>query len=345
MTSQSRPDRLRAFVDLLISSLDDDADGAAIAGRAFLSRFHFDRLVGAALGESPGAFRRRLLLERAAYELANGTATVTDVAMDAGYASLEAFERAFRRSFGTTPSAFRGASAPFRLPSPNGVHFHPPAGLLVPGDPTRRQTMDLMDRMLEHDRWLSERLIDAAGTLPDDDLDRVVRDREPLAFESDEPTVRGMLDRLVFTYDVWTAAVAGRAAVDDRDTSMDGLRRRLQASSGEFAEVIRGDPRPGRMGPRVRQHPARPAGDVHVRRDGGPRPHAPGRPAERAHRGARRARGAGARVRRPRRMGTRRPGPLGLIEDDEGRSRVAAPGAADPLTVAASRRPSRPRGP
>ena len=240
MTSQSRPDRLRAFVDLLISSLDDDADGAAIAGRAFLSRFHFDRLVGAALGESPGAFRRRLLLERAAYELANGTATVTDVAMDAGYASLEAFERAFRRSFGTTPSAFRGASAPFRLPSPNGVHFHPPAGLLVPGDPTRRQTMDLMDRMLEHDRWLSERLIDAAGTLPDDDLDRVVRDREPLAFESDEPTVRGMLDRLVFTYDVWTAAVAGRAAVDDRDTSMDGLRRRLQASSGEFAEVIRG---------------------------------------------------------------------------------------------------------
>jgi AraC family transcriptional regulator len=239
MTSQHRPDRLRAFVDVLLGSLDDDADGAAIARRAFLSRFHFDRLVAAALGESPGAFRRRLLLERAAYELANGSASVTDVAMNAGYSSLEALERAFRRSFGTTPTGYRESPAAFRLPSPNGVHFHPPGGLLVPGDPERRQTMDLIDRMLEHDRWLSERLIDAAATLPDGDLDVVVRDREPLAFESDEPTVRGMLDRLVFTYDVWTAAVAGRAASEDRDTSIDGLRGRLQASSAEFASVIR----------------------------------------------------------------------------------------------------------
>jgi AraC family transcriptional regulator len=239
MTSPTRPDRLRAFVDLLIGSLDDRADGAAIARRAFLSRFHFDRLVAAAMGESPGAFRRRLLLERAAYELANGDESVTDVAMDAGYGSLEAFERAFRRSFGSTPSSFRAGGSAFRLPSPNGVHFHPPAGVLVPGDDEGRHTMDLIDRMLEHDRWLSERLIDAAGTLPEQDLDRAVRHREPLDFESDEPTVRSMLDRLVFTYDVWTAAMAGRAAVDDRDTSVEGLRRRLRESFGEFAGVIR----------------------------------------------------------------------------------------------------------
>src|SRR5262249_42644759 len=124
MTIPPSPDRLRGFIDLLMESLDDPADGAEIARRAFLSRFHFDRLVGAALGEPPGAFRRRLMLERAAFELSIADAAITDVAIGAGYASLEAFERAFRRSFGMTPSAFRADPGSFRLSSPNGVHFH-----------------------------------------------------------------------------------------------------------------------------------------------------------------------------------------------------------------------------
>jgi AraC family transcriptional regulator len=59
-------DRLKSFLDLLLESLDEPASGAELAGRAYLSRFDFQRLVAAALGESPGAFRRRLLLERAA---------------------------------------------------------------------------------------------------------------------------------------------------------------------------------------------------------------------------------------------------------------------------------------
>jgi AraC-like DNA-binding protein len=216
-------------------------DGAEIARRAYLSRFHFDRLVGAALGETPGAFRRRLLLERAAYELSNGTASVTDVAIGAGYASLEAFERAFRRSFDTTPSTFRAEPRAFHLPSPNGVHFHPPGGVLVPGPTERSMSMDLIDRMLEHDLWLSRRILDRAASLSDEQLDAKVRDREALAFESDEPTIRSMLDRLVFTREVWTAGIAGRPdPLPGRDTSVEGLKRRLEESAVEFTDVVRG---------------------------------------------------------------------------------------------------------
>jgi AraC-like DNA-binding protein len=237
----STPDRLRAFIDLLMETLDDPVDGAEIARRAYLSRFHFDRLVGAALGETPGAFRRRLLLERAAYELSNGTASVTDVAIGAGYASLEAFERAFRRTFDTTPSAFRAEPGAFRLPSPNGVHFHPPGGVLVPGPTERSMTMDLIDRMLEHDLWLSRRILDRAASLSDEQLDAKVRDREAMAFESDEPTIRSMLDRLVFTREVWTAGIAGRPdPLPGRDTSVEGLKRRLEESAVEFTDVVRG---------------------------------------------------------------------------------------------------------
>src|SRR5881394_2224128 len=136
-------DRLRALIDSIVDSLDDDAGGEELARRVHFSRFHFDRLLASALGESPGAFRRRLLLERAAWELGHG-AGVTEVAFRAGYASLEAFSRAFSRAYGAPPSRFDGD---FRLQAPNGVHFHPPGGLLVPPD-ERRTTMDLTDRML-----------------------------------------------------------------------------------------------------------------------------------------------------------------------------------------------------
>ena len=68
------PDRLRELLDTVLAALDEHLDGGRLAGRAYLSRFHFDRLVAAGLGEPPAAFRRRLLLERAAWRLAGGAA-------------------------------------------------------------------------------------------------------------------------------------------------------------------------------------------------------------------------------------------------------------------------------
>ena len=72
LSDMAEPDRLRAILDVVQAGLDDPAlTGAELAGRAYLSRFHFDRLVVAGLGEPPGAFRRRLLLERSAHRLAS----------------------------------------------------------------------------------------------------------------------------------------------------------------------------------------------------------------------------------------------------------------------------------
>jgi AraC-like DNA-binding protein len=121
--------------------------GSQLADRAFLSRFRYQRLVVAALGESPVAFTRRLLLERAACQLGRG-ASVTDAGLEAGYGSSVAFGRAFARAFGAAPSRYEGG---FRLAAPNGVHFHPPGGLIVPASDERSEIMDLTDRMLERD--------------------------------------------------------------------------------------------------------------------------------------------------------------------------------------------------
>src|ERR1700755_3717804 len=105
----AHPDRLRDIVDAVLEALDEALDGRALAARAMLSPFHFNRLVRAGIGEAPAAFRRRLLLERAAWQLGRGV-SVTDAGLEAGYAALEAFSRAFARAHGTPPSRCAGAA-------------------------------------------------------------------------------------------------------------------------------------------------------------------------------------------------------------------------------------------
>jgi len=97
-------DTFTRFVDVVQATLDDsDVVGADVADRAHMSRVHFDRVISAIAGEAPGKFRRRVLMERAAYRLVTSRLTVLDVAVEAGYSSHEAFTRAFARAYDTTP--------------------------------------------------------------------------------------------------------------------------------------------------------------------------------------------------------------------------------------------------
>src|SRR3954447_11833767 len=115
------PDRLRDLIDLVLDSLDEpEADGAALARRANFSRDHLDRLLAAATGESPVALRRRLLLQRAGWEVRNGALAAGAVGVAAGYASAAAFSRAFARAYGLPPRAFAASGRPVALAAPNG---------------------------------------------------------------------------------------------------------------------------------------------------------------------------------------------------------------------------------
>jgi len=232
------PDRLRDVVDAVLEALDEGLDGSALAARAMLSPFHFNRLVRAGIGEAPAAFRRRLLLERAAWRLGRG-ASVTEVSAEAGYDAVEAFSRAFARAHGVPPSRFASEPREFRLAAPNAIHFHPPSSLLLPGQP-RTTTMDLSDRLVEHDHWHTVRLLEQAATLSDETLDRHVRPGLVVhAFEGPEPDVRTMLDRLVFTKEVWTAAIGGRDIPTDRDRSIAGQQARLATVQPQFTALVR----------------------------------------------------------------------------------------------------------
>ena len=103
----------------------------------------------AVAGEPPAAFRRRILLERAAYRMMTTSAPLLDIAVEAGYGSHEAFTRAFSREYGTPPAAWRRQPGHLQIEAPSGVHLHPPGCLRLP---SRDQVtgMQLLVRMLEH---------------------------------------------------------------------------------------------------------------------------------------------------------------------------------------------------
>jgi AraC family transcriptional regulator len=232
-------DRLRQLIDTILDALDERIEGDELAKRAYLSRFHFDRLVTRGLGEAPATFRRRLLLERAAWELLQGS-NVTDVGFASGYGSTEAFSRAFARAYGSPPSRYALDKPGFRLAAPNGIHFHPPAGLHIPGT-DRRPTMDLTERLLTHDLWLTHRVLERAAQLSDAELDREIRPGNIVfRFDGPEPSVRAMLANHVFAKEVWIAAMSGTKFPEKQDKSLGGLRARHDAAARRFLELVRG---------------------------------------------------------------------------------------------------------
>jgi AraC-like DNA-binding protein len=232
-------DTFTTFVDTLADSLDDhDAGGDELAARAYLSRFHFDRVVSGAAGETPARLRRRVLLERAAFRLVTSDATVLEVALEAGYGSNEAFTRAFRRAYGVSPATWRAKPGQIRLESRNGVHFHPPGGLRLP--PRDEVTsMDLMTKMLEHHVWLVGEIVERAATLPEETLDAPIE--VSVEGVDDDPTLRSLLSRLVGQMDMWNAALESRAYDFgiERDESVASIRARLRDVGPAFLDHAR----------------------------------------------------------------------------------------------------------
>ena len=237
--------RLRAILDLVEESLDEpDLCGAELAQRAYLSRFHFDRLVQAALGEPPGTFRRRLLLERAAHQLASADDAVIEVALQAGYASPDAFTRAFARAYGRPPSDYRREPpADFRLPTGTGIHFHPPGGLRL-SVTERSDGMDVLTRMYEHHVRLTGEILDRLDRLDDAVLDRQIE----LSVEGidGQPALRSLADRLVRQLEMWVTAVDGGSVIAAGERTPAALRARLAAIEQRFRLAVVEPVRDGR---------------------------------------------------------------------------------------------------
>src|SRR5437764_12168177 len=70
--------------------------------------------------------------------------------------------------------------------------------------------MEFFDRFAGNDSWHTRRLLEYAGTLTEEQLDRplpaVV---EVLPWRESNKTLRQLLENIIFTKEVWTAALSG----------------------------------------------------------------------------------------------------------------------------------------
>jgi AraC family transcriptional regulator len=232
-------DTFAQFLASLTRHMDDHPMlGGDLAAELFISRSLLDRLITAASGEPPVRLRRRLLLERAAFQLRATAVTVIDAATAAGYSANESFTRAFERAYGTPPSAWRTSGGTIHIASSSGVHFYPPGGLRLParaGVTSMNFTAELTD---QHVSVLGQ-LLDRAATLTDHQLDALIT--MPIEGIDDKPTIRSLLSRLVGQLEIWNAAMASEPydLETERHATIETMRARLAGPGAAFARYVR----------------------------------------------------------------------------------------------------------
>jgi AraC-like DNA-binding protein/uncharacterized damage-inducible protein DinB len=196
----------------ILESLDREQNANGLARQAYRSRTQFYRLFRAMIDETPVAMRRRLLLERAAWQLSRTQLSVTDIGLNANYGSLEAFTRAFRKAFKVSPSLYRRLGVTYNhLHTANGIHHYSGAEYTNYKKGTDL-SMDLFDIFAGQESWHTKRLLELANTLHDEQLDRPLANQPTIIpWDGPDRNLRQILDRMVQTKEVWTAALTGGA--------------------------------------------------------------------------------------------------------------------------------------
>jgi AraC-like DNA-binding protein len=229
----------QAAGQLVASTLDSSSTTAAMARQSYQSRTQFHRWFRAVTEETPQAMRRRLLLERAAWQLHRTGARVTEIGLDAGYSSLEAFTRSFARAYGVSPSHFRRiGTGRIELAAPNGIHFH------KSGLQKGQHSMTLYERFAGAEAWHTRQLLDYAATLSSEQLDRPLSGAtEAVPFQESEQTLRTLLENIIYTKEVWAAAMLEwkDGEVKPRppaDRTPERMKERLQKADANFEQAL-----------------------------------------------------------------------------------------------------------
>jgi len=99
--------------------------------------------------------------------------------------------------------------------------------------------MDLVDRLVEHDLWLTERILRAAGELTDPVLDASVQGECAGLEVVAQPSIRRLLEVMVLTKEVWGAGMTGDAvALDARPSGLDQILARWSIAAARFRAAV-----------------------------------------------------------------------------------------------------------
>lgn len=102
--------RINRVVNFAQNNFSEALNLDCLADVACLSRYHFTRVFQSHLGRSPFEYLAGVRLEKAAQKLAyKKDQRITDIALECGFSSSQAFSRAFKERFNLSPRSFRNS--------------------------------------------------------------------------------------------------------------------------------------------------------------------------------------------------------------------------------------------
>ncbi|MEZ8746485.1 GyrI-like domain-containing protein [Vibrio sp. 10N.286.49.E1] len=117
--------QIKKVCDFIDGNLDGEFSLEQLSSVAASSKYHFHRIFKAFMGISAMQYVLLARMKRASFRLAfESEYSVTDIAFEAHFTSLEAFSRAFSRIFGQSPSQFR--NQPEWRAWHSKYEYHPP---------------------------------------------------------------------------------------------------------------------------------------------------------------------------------------------------------------------------
>ena len=100
-------ERVNRAIDHIVRNLAQPLMLEEVSDAAGFSSFHFHRIFKALMGETLNQFVKRQRLERALYLMSHAPRrSLTEVALDCGFASSSDFSRSFKQRYGAAPRAF-----------------------------------------------------------------------------------------------------------------------------------------------------------------------------------------------------------------------------------------------
>ena len=118
-------------IDFIEQNLTEELDIEAIAGKAVLSPFYYQRIFGALCGMTVGEYIRARRMTLAAQELNGKDVKVIDIAVKYGYDSPDSFAKAFQKFHGITPSQAKEPGAPLRSFAPLHIKITMEGGTMM----------------------------------------------------------------------------------------------------------------------------------------------------------------------------------------------------------------------
>ena len=109
--------------DYIARHLDTDITMADLANVSHYSPWYSYRLFVDLLHMTPAVYIRRLRLSASALRLRDEKVKIIDVAFDAGFESVDGYQRAFYKEFGCNPHEYSVCPTPIYLFKPYGVKY------------------------------------------------------------------------------------------------------------------------------------------------------------------------------------------------------------------------------